>query len=140
MEKSIQYSKSRLEACSIPNCMSSLTEFSAQVPGHWIRSVFQKFRKILQKRSWKVTAAEAETTVQVRRYRSSCRRRVGDVFERFADRIIFASMFNDIATCHKRQNKCLVQGKAVAFYAARFRLGHWCYSGPGSEKTWKDNE
>ena len=60
--------------------------------------------------------------------------------ESFPDRIIFASMFNDMTDygSKKVQGKCLA--KEVATYAARFRLGYWCFCGPGSEQTWTHNE
>ena len=59
----------------------------------------------------------------------------------FSGRFILASMFSHITSWEsaKVQAKCLVQAKDVATYAARFRLGHWCFCGLGSEKTWKHN-
>ena len=50
-------------------------------------------------------------------------------------RIISSSMFNDITIweSQKVQSKCQAQWDEVATYAARFRLGYWCFSGPGSE-------
>ena len=60
----------------------------------------------------------------------------------FPDRIVFTSMFNDIAAygSTKVQGKCLDSAKEVASYAARFRPGNWCFCGPGSEQTWKYNK
>ena len=52
------------------------------------------------------------------------------------DRIIFESMFNDITNWESQKvlNKCIVQAKEVASYAARFRPGYRCFCGPGSDK------
>ena len=59
--------------------------------------------------------------------------------ENFLDRIIFASMLNEITKWESRkvQDKCRAQAKDVVTYAKRFRPGYWCCCCPGSEKPWK---
>ena len=42
----IYFVKSRLEACSKPKCMSSPTQFSAQVQGQWIQPAHPKLEKM----------------------------------------------------------------------------------------------
>ena len=72
----------------------------------------------------------------------SCRRsETGQDLGNFLDRIFFAFMF-DCITCKswKVQDQCPAQAKEGATYAAGFRLGYWCFCGPGSEKTWTCNK
>ena len=61
--------------------------------------------------------------------------------ELLTNRIILASMFNDITSWES----LAVQAKSFArakesFHAARFRPGYWCFCGPGSAKTRQHNE
>ena len=55
--------------------------------------------------------------------------------ESFLDRIIFASMFDDVTNWESRkvQDTCPAPAKEVATYAGRFRPGCWCFCAPGSE-------
>ena len=66
----------------------------------------------------------------------------GHAPESFPDKIIFVSMFNDIASweSQKVQNRCQAQANEVATYSARFRPGYWCFRGPGSDKNWNCDE
>ena len=56
--------------------------------------------------------------------------------ESFDERIIFMSMFNDIAwTKIGNTETCLHNAKEVAAFATQFKPGHWCTSlVPASEK------
>ena len=57
--------------------------------------------------------------------------------ENFTGRIIFMSMFNDIACGSKDNEKeCLANAKLVSLYTRRFGAGQWSFIGPGSEKKW----
>ena len=64
----------------------------------------------------------------------------GHETESFSDRIIFASIFNDMTNweTRKAQDTCRAQAEEVATFAARFRPGYGCFCGPGSEKTRKE--
>ena len=57
--------------------------------------------------------------------------------ENIPNRIIFASMFNDITNWERRkvQDECKAQAKEVATYEERLGLGYWCFCGSASEKT-----
>ena len=54
----------------------------------------------------------------------------------------FASMFNDITQWESQtvQNKCPAQANEVATYAARFRLGYWCWSRGGKDLEYKEEQ
>ena len=55
--------------------------------------------------------------------------------EQFNDRIIFMSMYNDIAWGERRKHrKNIVNSATVANYARRFPRGRWSFLGLGSEK------
>ena len=57
--------------------------------------------------------------------------------EQFDGRIIFMSMYSDIAWQAKgNAETCENNSRAVANYARRFPRGHWSFLGPGSEKKW----
>ena len=57
--------------------------------------------------------------------------------EQFKDRIIFMSMYNDIAWSEQgNTEKCENNSVTVANYARRFPRGRWSFLGPGSEKKW----
>ena len=57
--------------------------------------------------------------------------------EHFNDRIIFMSMYNDIAWREKvNTERCEYNSQTVANYARRFPRGHWSFLGPGSEEKW----
>ena len=140
--------------------MSSQTQFSAQVQVHWIHPVPLQHGKRRQKIIEEVAAARTETTLQVSRSTLNgawvlvtrlCTRckgfkafmtENGHTLVSFPDRIISAGIFTDIANWESPQvqTKCLPQAKDVATCTARFRLGYWCFLGPGSEKTWTTNE
>ena len=55
--------------------------------------------------------------------------------EKFEDRIIFMSMYNDI-DWRKAENKgtCISNSFEVKAYANRFPKGHWSFLGPGTEE------
>ena len=54
--------------------------------------------------------------------------------EQFKVRIIFISMYNDIAWQAKgNKGQCEYNSQAVAKYARKFPRGHWFFLGPGSE-------
>ena len=57
--------------------------------------------------------------------------------EQFNDRIIFMSMYNDIA-CQEKGNKerCEYISQTVANYARKFPRDRWSFLGPGSEEKW----
>ena len=55
--------------------------------------------------------------------------------EKFEDRIIFMSMFNDVEWRQRgNSEKCNSHVKQVKNYAKRFSRGHWTLLGPGDEK------
>ena len=56
--------------------------------------------------------------------------------ENFTSRIIFTSMFNDIAWDAKGNEFCENKSKTIKKYARRFPRGHWSFLGPASEKEW----
>ena len=57
--------------------------------------------------------------------------------ERFTDRIIFMSMFNDIDWTRKGNDGISISNsEKVQEYAKIFSQGHWTFLGPGDEKTW----
>ena len=57
--------------------------------------------------------------------------------EHFKDRIIFMSMYNDIAWGEKgNAERCEYNSQTVAECARTFPRGHWSFLGPGSEKKW----
>ena len=57
--------------------------------------------------------------------------------EQFNDRVIFMSMYNDIAWGENgNTEKCVQNSIKVAKYARRFPCGRWSFLGPGSEKKW----
>ena len=57
--------------------------------------------------------------------------------EQFKGRIIFMSMYNDIAWGEKgNTGRGEYNSQTVADYARRFPRGHWSFLGPGSEKKW----
>ena len=57
--------------------------------------------------------------------------------EHFKDRIIFMSMYNDIAWGEKgNTERCEFNSQTVAEYAREFPRGHWSFLDPGSEKKW----
>ena len=57
--------------------------------------------------------------------------------EHFNDRIIFMSMYNDIAWKEKGNKEiCEYISQTVANYVRKFPRGHWSFLGPGSEENW----
>ena len=57
--------------------------------------------------------------------------------EKFTDRIIFMSMFNDIDWTRKGHDGiCVSNWEKVTGWAKRFSQGHWTFVGPGDEKKW----
>ena len=55
---------------------------------------------------------------------------------KFAGRIIFMSMFNDISWGSKDNEKeCESNAQLVSLFAKRFGAGQWSFIGPGSEKS-----
>ena len=57
--------------------------------------------------------------------------------EKFADRLIFMSMFNDIDWTRERKRRDLYfEFRKVKMYAKKFSQGHWTFLGPGVEKKW----
>ena len=61
--------------------------------------------------------------------------RLGESPETFTGRILFMSMFNDIA-CEKKGNEeeCVANANVVSILARKFGIGQWSFIGPGSEK------
>ena len=57
--------------------------------------------------------------------------------EKFTDRIIFTSMFNDIDWTRKGNDGiCISNREKAKEYAKRFLQGHWTFLGPGDEEKW----
>ena len=57
--------------------------------------------------------------------------------EKFEDRIIFMSMFNDIEwTKRGHSETCNSNSEQVKKYAKRFSQGHWTFLGPGDVEKW----
>ena len=57
--------------------------------------------------------------------------------EKFTDRIIFMSMFNDIDWTRKwNDGICFSNSEKVKTYAKRFSQGQWAFLCPGDEKKW----
>ena len=60
--------------------------------------------------------------------------------EHFKDKIIFMSMYNDIAWGERgNTERCEYHSKTFAEYARGFPRGHWSFLGPGSGKKWVRN-
>ena len=57
--------------------------------------------------------------------------------EKFSDRIVFMSMFNDIIL-DKRGNEdsCALTSRKIKEYASNFNDGHWAFLGSGEESKW----
>ena len=66
---------------------------------------------------------------------------MGQTPESFTRRILFMSMFNDIA-CDRKGNReeCLANARVVKVLAKRFGIGQWSFIGPSSEKKWYSAE
>ena len=57
--------------------------------------------------------------------------------EHFRDRIIFMSMYNDIAKGEKgKTERCEHNSQTVAECAHKFPRGHWSFLEPGTENNW----
>ena len=57
--------------------------------------------------------------------------------EKFSDRIIFMSMFNDIELERKdNEDSCALTSRKIKEYASQFNDGHWAFLGPGEESKW----
>ena len=57
--------------------------------------------------------------------------------EHFSDRIIFMSMYNDIAWGEEgNTERCEYNSQTVANYARKYPRGHWSFLGLGSEEKW----
>ena len=58
--------------------------------------------------------------------------------EKFTDRIIFMSMFNDNNwTINGNEEICISNSEKVKMYAKKLSQGHWTFLGPGDEKKKK---
>ena len=67
--------------------------------------------------------------------------RLGETPENFTGRILFMSMFNDISSDKKdNQKECVANAKVVSIYAKEFGIGQWSFIGPSSEKKWYSME
>ena len=54
--------------------------------------------------------------------------------EKFCDRIIFMSMFNDIELERKdNEDSCAPTSRKIKEYASKFNDGRWAFLGPGEE-------
>ena len=57
--------------------------------------------------------------------------------EKFSDRIIFMSMFNDIELERKdNEDSCALTTRKIKEYASDFNDGQWAFLGPGEESKW----
>ena len=57
--------------------------------------------------------------------------------EKFTDRIVFMSMFNDIDWTSKGNDEiCISNSEKVKTYPKKFPQGHWTFLCPGDEKKW----
>ena len=66
-----------------------------------------------------------------------CMSKMSDPPEQFQGRIIFMSMFNDIAWWSEdNEQECESNANLVSISARRFSPGRWSFLGPGSEKKW----
>ena len=101
-----------------------------------------------QKRHWRGRiqiewhVCPADTSLQILHKVQDFMSETEHVPESFPNRIIFTSMFDDITDCvsKKVHGHCLDSAKEVASFAARFKPGCWCFCGPGSDQTWKNND
>ena len=74
-------------------------------------------------------------TLQLNEEVKSLLLRLHETPENFTGRVKFMSMFNDISSGSKDNEKeCLANAKLVSLYAKRFGKGQWSSIGPGSEK------
>ena len=57
--------------------------------------------------------------------------------EKFSDRIIFMSMFDDVELERKdNEVSCALTSRKIREYASKFKDGHWAILGPGEESKW----
>ena len=58
--------------------------------------------------------------------------------EKFGNRLVFMSMFNDVDSIKKKRTKMNVfqNCEEIKDYAKRFTRGQWTFCGPGSEERW----
>ena len=57
--------------------------------------------------------------------------------QKFSDRIIFMSMFNDIELGRKdNEDSCALTSRKIKEYASKVNDGHWAFLGPGDESNW----
>ena len=57
--------------------------------------------------------------------------------EKFSDRIIFMSMFNDVQLERKdNEDSCALTSRKIKEYASNFNDGHWAFLEPGEESKW----
>ena len=56
--------------------------------------------------------------------------------EKFSDRIIFMSMFNDIELERKVNEYSALTPRNIKEYASNFNDGHWAFLGPWEESKW----
>ena len=57
--------------------------------------------------------------------------------EKFSDRMIFMSMFNDIELWGKdNEDSCALTSRKIKEYASKFNDGRWAFLGPGEESKW----
>ena len=57
--------------------------------------------------------------------------------ERFSDRIIFMSMFNDIELERKdNEDSCALTSRKIKENASNYYDAHWAFLGPGEENKW----
>ena len=130
----------RLSLLHLPRCVGS----SQCCENCWNRRQKRSFEKLqMQKQKLGTRLTQNGTYVLEThrcRYCKSFKNHVGERKnhvsepEMLPERIICASMFNDITEYGRKvQGKCLNSAKEVASCAAKFRPGYWCFCGPGSE-------
>ena len=152
--------KSRWEACSQPKCAYSQTQSSALVQVHRMQAVpliflhkkaeaVMKWKRCKNRNDFAGQSIEnewhvhfADTSVQILQKLKTFMSETRHEHELFSDRIIFASMFNDISSWENQgmQSKCQAEAKEVATYAARCGPDNCFFCGPRSDKTWTKNE
>ena len=56
--------------------------------------------------------------------------------DKFSDRIIFMSMFNDIELEKKGNQDSCTTSKTIRDHFSKFKDGHWAFLGPREENQW----
>ena len=147
---------SRRVDLSVEHSLHSQTQSSALVQVHWMQADLEKEGSISHEK-WQLQgekrhcrsliqiewhACFGDTCVHKLQILKAFMSETGREPGHFQTESLPRTGVNDITNWESQKvpNKCQAQANEVASYAARVRLGYWCFCGPGLDKTWKYNE